>query len=382
MLHNLDDRIKAFVQAKLFEGKHTPFIVLDIARIKRNYEEFTKNFPAIIPHYALKANPHPEIIKAIIELNGSFDAASFEEISAILALNGSPEKILFANPVKKQRDVERAIAAGVDFFTFDSVEELKKINAIAARFDKRARLLIRLWVPNYGSVVDLSSKFGADDAAVTEILHSAKNLQHIDILGVAFHVGSQCLNPANFSKAFDIAKAQMAKAVELGFEMKYLDVGGGVPVNYTLEISYQQEIVETLQSLCKSIPADIQLIAEPGRNISATACTLVTSIILRTEKRNKVFYYIDDSIYQTFSGKVFDFTDYQFFPLERDAVPGSEVVIAGATCDGHDIIKRDALLPPDLAEGDILYVPNVGAYTSASASHFNGFEPPEIFAIY
>jgi len=243
-------------------------------------------------------------------------------------------------------------------------------------------VLIRIWVPNFGSVVDLSAKFGADSATTSNVLEKSMELQFVDIIGFAFHVGSQCLNPANFSKSFALAKAEIAQAEKLGIKTQVLDIGGGLPVNYTLEMSFEEEIVKNLQNLLREIDDEIQVIAEPGRNIVATAATLVISIIGKTKRKNKTWYYIDDSIYNTFSGKIFDFTDYSIYPFYKDAVPGSEVVIAGNTCDGYDIISRSSVLPPDLNEGDILYVPNIGAYTLSSASGFNGFNPPKVYEIY
>ncbi len=378
MLHYLPDNVYSLINDKLDSGTETPFIVLDLTEVKQNYKQFFKNFERITPHYAVKANPHPEIVQTLADAGANFDIASVNELNLVLNKGVDSSRFIFANPVKKYDEIVGALELGVDFFTLDSVEELEKIEKAASQTGMHVKILVRIWVPNYGSIVDLSTKFGADSETTEAILKRSLETEFTNIIGFAFHVGSQCLNPANFKKAFNIALSELEKAQKLGIETAILDIGGGLPVNYSLDISYEEDIVAEIVKIIEKIPENIKLIAEPGRNFVATAGTLVTRIIGKTEKRGKTWFYLDDSIYQTFSGKIYDFTDYKIFPLLRDAMPASEVVIAGNTCDGHDIISRSTLLPPDLQVDDILYVPNVGAYTTASASNFNGFEPAQI----
>ncbi|MCD4657896.1 MAG: type III PLP-dependent enzyme [Planctomycetes bacterium] len=378
MLHYLPETIFEFINAELDAGTETPFIIIDLNEVKHNYEQFFENFERITPHFAVKSNPHPEIVRTLADIGANFDIASVNELQLVLDSGATPSRVIFANPVKKYDEIVDAIALGADFFTLDSVEELMKIEKAAAAVNKQVELLVRIWVPNYGSIVDLSSKFGADSETIEAIIKRSLETEFTSIIGFAFHVGSQCLNPANFKKAFKIAHAEIEKAQKLGIETAILDIGGGMPVNYMLDTSYEEDIVSEILKLIETIPDEIKLIAEPGRNFVATAATLVTKIIGKTMKLGKTWYYVDESIYQTFSGKIFDFTDYKIFPLLRNAIPASEVVIAGNTCDGHDIISRSTLLTPDLEVDDILYVPNVGAYTTASASNFNGFNSTKI----
>jgi len=378
MLHYLPEKIFDCINTELASGAETPFIVLDLTEVMQNYRQFFDNFNRITPHYAVKANPHPEIVQTLVDAGANFDIASINELNLVQSKGVISSRFIFANPVKKYSEIVHALELGVDFFTLDSVEELEKIEMAASQTGKQVKLLVRIWVPNYGSIVDLSTKFGADSAITEAILKRSLKTEFTSVIGFAFHVGSQCLNPANFKKAFNIAQAEIDKAQKLGIETSILDIGGGLPVNYTLDISYEEDIVAEIVKIIDKIPENITLIAEPGRNFVATAGTLVARIIGKTEKRGKIWYYLDDSIYQTFSGKIFDFTDYKIFPLLCDAMPATEVVIAGNTCDGHDIISRSTLLPPDLEVDYIFYIPHVGAYTTASASNFNGFDPAQI----
>jgi len=378
MLHYLPEEVYSFIKDEIASGTKTPFIVFDLTEVKRNLEQYFENFSRITPHYAVKANPQPEIVKTLFDAGSNFDIASVNELKLVLSQGAKPDRVIFANPVKKYDEILNALSLGAEFFTLDSVEELEKIEKAASTLGKKVKLLVRIWVPNYGSIVDLSAKFGADSETTEVILKKSLTTEHTDVVGFAFHVGSQCLNPANFSKAFSIAFNEINKAKKLGIETSVLDIGGGLPVNYTLDISYVEDVVEEITKIVDQVPQNIQLISEPGRNFCATAGTLVTSIIGKTVKRGKTWYYLDDTIYQTFSGKIYDFIEYKIFPLLRDAIPATEVVIAGNTCDGHDIISRDTLLPTDLEVDDVLYIPNVGAYTTASSSNFNGFDLPRI----
>ena len=382
MLHQLPARVQEFVGRSLAQDRQTPFITIDLEEVERSYRNFAEAFPRVAPHYAVKANPNRSILATLRDLGAGFDVASPFEIDRLLDLGVETGRMLYAHPVKKPSAVELALSKGVTAMTADCAEEIEKVGQMARKVGVQASLLARIWVPNFGSVVDLSARFGAGTEEQERMFAAAgRASEETRLHGLSFHVGSQCINPANYTKAFRLAAERIAALRELGYTLDTLDIGGGFPVNYTLEVSYVEDVFEELERSMSRVPEGLELIAEPGRTFCATSATLVTQIIGRTRKGGKTWYVVDDSIYNTFSGKVYDFTDYRFFPLEREAVPGDEVVIAGCTCDGHDIISKASLLPTDLAVGSYLYAPNVGAYTSASASRFNGFEPAQRLVI-
>ncbi|MGE3850733.1 MAG: type III PLP-dependent enzyme [Planctomycetota bacterium] len=394
-LHSLESHIREFAQGRLDAGQETPFLVVDLNEGIDAYTQFRTKLPRVRPHYAVKANPDRPLVEVLRDMGSCFDVASIGEIQMLVTppdkvvevfnqrgLGVDPKRLIFANPVKRLDNIVEALQLGVRLFTADCREELDKISEASglAKLDKSDRpgVLARIWVPNFGSMIDLSSKFGAEnDETMSMFAHAAGQSLHLHLRGLAFHVGSQCVNPTNYTKATGMAMELMRQLEQAGHRIDMVDIGGGFPVNYTLEVSYVDDVLDAVAASINKIPKHIDVIAEPGRAFCATVATLFTTIVGRTVRHGKTWYFIDDSIYHTFSGKIYDLMDYQFYPLNRAAVPGAEVVVAGCSCDGHDIISKHSLLPPDLPVGSILYAPNIGAYTSASASYFNGFRPAD-----
>lgn len=392
-LHQLNNRVRDFARARLKAGESTPFIVVDLEESAASYRVFREALPRVTPFYAVKANPDFPLVRLLRDMGACFDVASIGEIRMLVqpetvhadrpasGLGVDPARLIFANPVKRPTSIRESLAAGVRLTTADCREELDKIHAeVVALGVEPPGVLVRIWVPNFGSMIDLSSKFGADaEECMAMFRHARDHKLRLNLRGLAFHVGSQCVNPTNYTKAVNIALEQIKTLRAEGFSIDMLDIGGGFPVNYTLQVSYVDDVLDAVAAAVEKIPEDIDVIAEPGRTFCATGATLFTSIIGRTVRNGRTWYFIDDSIYHTFSGKIYDLTDYNFYPLDRPALPATEVVIGGCSCDGHDIITKGALLPADLPIGAILYAPNIGAYTTASSSSFNGFEPASRF---
>lgn len=386
-LHQLNNRVRDFARGRIAAGEATPFVVIDLEEAAKSYRVFRSSLPRVMPYYAVKANPDVPLVKLLRDLGSNFDVASTGEIQMLVepesperpnwGLGVDPKRLIYANPVKGPSSIREALKTGVQLTTADCREELDKLHAEATALGTEPPgVLVRIWVPNFGSMIDLSSKFGADaDECLAMFRHARDKNLRVNVRGLAFHVGSQCVNPTNYTKAVGIAMEQINTLRAEGFKIDMLDIGGGFPVNYTLQVSYVEDVLDAVAVALEKVPQDIQLIAEPGRTFCATSATLFTEIIGRTVRNGRTWYFIDDSIYHTFSGKIYDLTDYNFYPLDKPALPGMEVVVAGCSCDGHDIITRSALLPPDLPIGTVLYAPNIGAYTTASSSSFNGFHP-------
>ncbi len=383
-MHMLAPRVRDAATKHLEQGGQTPFVVVDLEEAARSYAQFRKMLPRVRPFYAVKANPDRPLLHLLSGLGAGFDVASVGEIASLVdappegGLGIEPERLIYANPVKPPRGVAAALERGVRLFTADCREELDKLERVASQagLTEPVEVLVRMWVPNFGSVVDLSSKFGADtDEILALFRHARTSCPRLALRGLAFHVGSQCINPANYLKATQLALDALTALRNEGFAPDMLDIGGGFPVNYTLRVSYVEDVLQAVADSLARVPDDVEVIAEPGRTFCATSATLFTTVVGRTERNGRPWYFIDDSIYQTFSGKIYDFIDYEFFPLHAEVHPAMEVTVAGCSCDGHDVISRQALLPSKLPEGAILYAPNIGAYTTASSSSFNGFEP-------
>jgi ornithine decarboxylase len=259
--------------------------------------------------------------------------------------------------------------------TFDSEYELNKI----ARYAPQAKVVVRVKVPNVGSVVELSLKFGADPADAVPLLLRAKKLG-LEPTGISFHVGSQCLQGNNYLDALEITRMLLNEARARNLDLKLIDIGGGFPIrHFDTDPDWFAEIAPALNlELSRLFPEDIRIIAEPGRAIVGPAGFLLLSVIGKSIRNNKHWYYLDDGVYGALSGTVFDHCKYQFQALKKGQT--QLTTLAGPTCDSLDIISTAEELP-ELEIGDLLYARNIGAYSIAHATHFNGIPPAKTIFI-
>jgi ornithine decarboxylase len=361
--------------------KHgTPVVVIDHDIIRANYADFKKHLPKVQAYYAVKANPAPEIIRTLYQAGASFDVASlpefmlvYENIKRLPAKEQQDfiwDKIVYANPIKPTETL-RALDRYKPLVTYDNLEELRKIRQHAPH----AGLMLRLRVPNTGSMVELSSKFGCDPGEAVDLIDEAFRVGLV-VEGLSFHVGSQCTNFLNFVQAVNMAAAVIQEARGRGHEIKILDIGGGFPAPYNRHVKPFSLLAERINAeIDRLFRADVQILAEPGRFLVATAAVCVARIIGKAIRDGKTCYYIDDSIYNTYSGIIFDHCQYHVKAFRRGK---TEIcAVFGQTCDGLDTISQAEELP-DLAIDDLVYSENIGAYSSASATWFNGFPPAKV----
>ena len=358
----------------------TPVVVIDHETIRRNYASFRRHLPRVQAYYAVKANPAPEIVRTLYEAGASFDVASFPEFMLVYRnVKRLPakarqdfvwDKVVYANPIKPEKTL-RALDRYRPLVTYDNWAELAKIKAHAPH----AGLALRLRVPNTGSMVELSSKFGCDPGEAVDLIVEAFRIGLV-VEGLSFHVGSQCTNFENFVHALNMAAAVRSEALARGHDIKILDIGGGFPVAYDRHVKPLAALARVVNAeIARLFPPDIEILAEPGRYLVATAATSVARVIGKAVRDGRVCYYIDDSVYHTFSGLIFDHCPYHFKAFKRGKAEISAVF--GQTCDGLDTISRAENLP-DLEIGDLVYSENIGAYSSASATWFNGFPPAKV----
>jgi len=358
----------------------TPLFVIDHAALRGNYDEFKRYLPRVHGYYAIKANPDPEILKTLYDIGAGFDVASIAEFNLVYEnIRNLPakerqdyiwDKIIYSNPIKDQRTLQE-LDQYKPLVVFDNIEEVKKIR----RHAPHAGLALRIRVPNTGSMVELSSKFGAAPGeAVDLILYAAD--AGLEVEGLAFHVGSQCTNVENYIQAFTISAGIMEEAALRGIELKLLDIGGGFPARYDAQVRPFRELARILNAeLNRLFPKSLEILAEPGRFISATAAALVAEVIGKSERDGKRCYYINDGIYHTFSGILFDHCQYRIKAFRKGDTQISAVF--GPTCDALDTISQAEDLP-DLKLGDLVYSENIGAYSHASSTYFNGFSPARV----
>jgi len=367
--------------AQLIKQHGTPSLILDHNKLRNNYRTFKKNLPRVQCYYAVKANTHPEIIKTLFLEGSSFDVASYNEFMQIYEYIKHFEetdkdffiwnKIIFSNTIKDKETLAK-IKRYRPLVTFDNYDELKKIKACC----DTAGLILRLKVPDSGSQVEMSSKFGAEPGDAAQLISQAHDAGLV-VEGLSFHVGSQCTNFDNYTAAFAITSEILNNARSKGYDMKIIDIGGGFPVPYDSQVPEFEKLASLLNSEFQRLfPPDVEIIAEPGRFIVATAAILITEIIGKSRRDGKIFYYINDGVYHTFSGVIYDHWIPNFTAFKK----GKEEVCAvvGQTCDSFDKISLSIQLPGNLEIGDYLLTENIGAYSNASSTHFNGFDGAQI----
>src|SRR5713226_2656910 len=358
----------------------TPVVVIDHNIIRANYAEFKKHLPKVQAYYAVKANAEPAIVRTLYKAGASFDVASlpefmlvYENIKQLPAKEQQDfiwDKIIYANPTKPKETL-KALDRYKPLVTYDNLGELKKISQYAPH----AGVVLRLRVPNTGSMVELSSKFGCDAGEAVDLIVAAFKMGLV-VEGLSFHVGSQCTNFENFVQALEMAAAVLREAKSRGHEIKILDIGGGFPAPYNQHVKPFSALAKRVNiEIARLFPKEIEILAEPGRFLVATAATAVARIIGKTVRDGKRCYYIDDSVYHTFSGIIFDHCQYPLRAFKRGRKELCSVF--GQTCDALDTISLAEVLPR-LEIDDLVYAENIGAYSSASATWFNGFPPAKI----
>jgi len=374
------------------------FMAIDLGEPIRRIRRWRRLLPNVEPFYAIKCNSDIAILKTLVEQGIGFDCASKEEISTMLKLGVEPEKIIFANPCKPAAHIQYAARNGVDMMTFDNMDELYKVK----ENHPGAKLVLRVLTDDSKSVCRFGLKFGAPGYMTKRLLQTAKELD-IDVIGVSFHVGSGCFDPTSYHDAIAVARKVFDEAAEVGYKLHFLDLGGGYPgLDGVDGAPFEQSAAVIRQSLADMFPEGVRFIAEPGRYVVAASNTLAVSITSRrailphyknpngsnTEEKPSFMYYVNDGVYGSFNCILFDHAKVQPKVLQKEGecLLGEEpnfpeqfdASIWGPTCDSMDCITRTAVLP-ELNVGDWLYFENMGAYTVAASSTFNGFPKPILY---
>jgi ornithine decarboxylase len=329
----------------------------------------------------VKANSTQEIIETLFKEGSSFDVASYNEFMQVYQYIRHFEKeqkkyfvwdkIIFSNTIKDRYTLSK-IKQYKPLVTYDNIDELKKLKEHCST----AGLVLRVKVPDTGSQVEMSTKFGAEPGDARQLIQQAFDMG-LKVEGISFHVGSQCTNFDNYTAALAITAEIFNDARKKGYGLNLVDIGGGFPVPYDPQVPEFAKLGTLLNSEFKRLfPDDIEIVAEPGRFIAATAAILVSEIIGKARRDGKVFYHINDGVYHTFSGVVYDHWIPNFRAFRKG--PTEICAVVGPTCDSFDKISLSIELPGNLEIGDLLLTENIGAYSTASTTRFNGFDPAKI----
>ena len=346
------------------------------ARVQRSVRLWRKHLPTVTPFYAVKCNPEPQFLALLSESEVFFDCASKRELTEAHAITDVSE-IIYANPCKSAADIVAATTVGSPLTVVDSAEEVDKLSGY------KGGALLRIAVDDSQSDMPFSSKFGAPRGAISDIAQYAASRQ-FPLHGLSFHVGSGSRSDTAFSTAILEALAFMSILKAAGHTPTILDMGGG----FLPDLADFEKKTHHIRNFIEGVP--YKMYAEPGRFFAAEAFDLYVQVIgkkpaysaqgVQTGWR----YTIDESIYGQFTNNLFDKACPTWVRVvsslnapPRRFTPGT---IFGRTCDSFDRIA-DAAAMEELFVGDWLWFPNMGAYTRATASEFNGFPTPPIHTL-
>ena len=353
----------------------TPLLVLDCDQLRLQYRKLSQALPDVALHYAIKALPDAAAVATLAAEGCGFDIATRGEIDLLAELGIEPRSTVHTHPVKRDADIRSALRFGCTTFVADNLDELAKL----VPYRHRVAVLVRAGFPNPTARVDLSRKFGCAIGELPALLDAADRLG-LHVKGISFHVGSQVDGPgAHVDAIRQCAPLFAVRRAGALAPLSVLDIGGGFPVNYDGTVPDIDAFCEPIRAALDALPLHVRVIAEPGRYLAAPAVTCITSVIGRARRGERMWYYLDDGVYGSFSGQIYDHTRYPLIALTARGTPQASV-LAGPTCDSIDVIAEDLMLGA-LELGDLIIAPMMGAYTAASASEFNSLPRTPIVAL-
>ena len=372
---NIDTTLKNFRQLiSSFPRYAGSIAVISPYRIGSQIQAWKSLLPNVKPYYAVKCNPDRTILQAMYNNGAGFDCASLREVYEVntLTLKTDADKadIIYAHPMKSERDICLVDSMDIEKTVVDSVEECEKL------FDYgwRGSAFLRVAVEDSGSKMPFSSKFGASREEVIQIAKQSK----IPLSGVSFHVGSGCEAPEQYKYAIQYAAGEVFDILrKYAHNPKTIDIGGG----FSSDATFKHTAKVISDSINAFVPKNRKVIAEPGRYMAQPCQDLFVKIIAKKPlKGGRGWrYVIDESLYGHFSCIPFDGQRPAWVHIpseERLAILNKkeESILFGRTCDSLDVIARGPM--EQMEVGDWLYFPLMGAYTSATASEFNVFPKP------
>lgn len=363
------------------------FMVVALDSILKRFQIWKRELPMIEPFYAVKCNTDPVLVRCLAALGTGFDCASREEIDIVMDIGVGADRIIYANPCKTRSFIAHALERNVKMMTFDNKEELVKISQLHTE----AEMILRIAVSDPTATCPLNLKFGCDPVLeAPKLLKKAQELG-VNVVGISFHVGSGCNDATAYRLALQHTKNLFDFGLGLGFNMQIIDLGGGFPgAKHDNPFEKIADIIR--QALDEYFPEreGLRLIAEPGRFFAQSPFTLVANIITATEvdaaritknatdsDTSGYMYYLNDGVYGSFNCILFDHVHPSGVPLFEEEEPSEEFpcCIWGPTCDSLDLIEPTKKMRK-MEVGEWMVYENMGAYTIAAATTFNGFARP------
>jgi diaminopimelate decarboxylase len=367
----------------------TPAYIYSLATLKRHYKVFDQAF-AKVPHivcFSVKANSNLALLRTFAKEGSGFDIVSGGELFRALKVGGDPKKIVFSGVGKKKDEIQYALNAGILMFNVESEEELIALNEIAAGIGKKAPISLRVnpdvdpQTHPYISTGMKKSKFGVDIKKSLETYKKAVSLSNIDVIGVDCHIGSQLTSVTPFVDALSKVREYLDRVLagemkKEGTQIRYLDLGGGLGINYhdetpPLPEEYADAVIQGLEGL------NITLILEPGRVIVGNAGILLTEVQYIKETDTKKFVIVDGGMNDLIRPALYG--SYQAIqPVEENQAEKIVADVVGPICESGDFFAKDREIGRP-KRGDLLAVMSAGAYGFTMASNYNSHpKPPEV----
>lgn len=350
--------------------RETPFLLLDIQKIRAAFFEMQAALPGVDIYYAVKVNPNPAIVEALLDTGCGFDLSSPGELALLRSLGDGGEKISYSHPMKTIYDIEVMMEEGVRAFVADNPSEIEKFRGMPIG---DSTLQMRAAYSSGASKYDFSQKFGVTEERHLLDLAALATEIGFKTLGLTFHCGSQNTDPGSFRRALFRSREACVKLAEAGYEVVSVNMGGGFPSRDLLpEGRIEPYVAVFREEVEKLLAMGLQVKAEPGRYMVADALSLHCSVIGKAMRKQRPWYYIDDNIYNSLAGKWSDKATYRItVPGKTQYIELQPSAIAGNSLDSVDIVEEDIWLPP-LEIGDRLTFHDLGAYSTVFACEFNG----------
>lgn len=353
------------------ETPDTPYLVIELEKVAEKFHALQDALPKAQHHYAIKANPAPEVLRTLVALGGYFEVASVNEIDMCLEAGATPDRILYGNPLKKSREIAAAYARGIRQYVFDNIAELEKI----AEHAPGSMVICRIMTDGTGAVSPLSIKFGCPPAKAEQWLAQAPAMGLIPY-GISFHTGSQQLQPSAWEAPIRAAADVFHSLADQGIQLTVLNVGGGFPVRYRKDVPAISDFGTAISTYVERYFGEIKPIVytEPGRYMVGDAGHIIAEVVLVSpsyDNDNTRWVYLDIGRY---GGLVEEKIDYPIVSSQEGE--SGRVILAGQTCDSNDVIYPEQFgyeLPLSLRPGDQVVLQHTGAYTTTYSTTLNGF---------
>ncbi|MGZ5279026.1 MAG: diaminopimelate decarboxylase [Pseudobdellovibrionaceae bacterium] len=333
-------------------------------------------------HYAMKANPHPEILKLFKTQNIGVDIVSGGELRRALEVGFQGGQIIFSGVAKSQNEIQQCLKAGIRQFNIECASELRRIGEVSIAAGKKVSVVFRInpdvnpKTHRYISTGFRENKFGMEQTQLAQCFEILKQFPHLQLNGVSSHIGSQLMEFGAVSEALKLQRQVFEKWKSQGFPMQTFDVGGGLGIDYTLDASSDTQWIEgycqVLKEELAGLEAQIQL--EPGRFLVARSGALLTQVQYLKKTPDKNFLICNSGMHHLIRPALYE-AYHRILPLQQRA--GEELMadVVGPVCESSDFLGKDRKFQ-GIKEGDWLLVADAGAYGASMANQYNLFSPP------